>query len=64
MSAVKVNSTLFYALFVVVVTHSRLLVCHEDSITGQVVAGTGSVCVVGVQQAAALRRPPAAPRYT
>lgn len=30
------------------VTYSRLLVCHEDRIAGQVVACAGSVCVVGV----------------
>lgn len=45
------------------ITHSRLLVRHEDSIAGQVVAGTGCVCVVGVQKAAALSGPPAAPRH-
>lgn len=41
-------------------THGRLLVGHEDGVAGQVVAGAGGVCVVGVQQAAALRGPPAA----
>lgn len=30
------------------VTYSRLLVCHEDSIAGQMVAGASSVCVVCV----------------
>lgn len=40
-------------------THGRLLVGHEDGVAGQVVAGAGGVCVVGVQQAAALRGPPA-----
>lgn len=41
-------------------THSRLLVGHQDGVAGQVVAGAGGVRVVGVQQAAALRGPPAA----
>lgn len=40
-------------------THSRLLVGHQDGVAGQVVAGAGGVRVVGVQQAAALRGPPA-----
>lgn len=30
------------------VTHSGLLVSHENSIAGEVVAGTGCVCIVGV----------------
>lgn len=35
-------------LSVVCVTHCRLLIRHEDSVAGQVVAGTGRVCVVSV----------------
>ena len=45
-----------------VCAYSRLLVGHEDSVAGQVVTRAGGVCVVGVQQAAALRGPPATPR--
>lgn len=36
-----------------------MLIRHEDGVAGQVVAGAGRVRVVGVQQAAALRGPPA-----
>lgn len=41
-------------------TYGGLLIRHEDGVAGQVVAGARRVRVVGVQQAAALRGPPAA----
>lgn len=43
-------------------TYNWLLVSHEDGIAGQMVARTSRVRVVCVQQAAALRGPPAAAR--
>uniref|UniRef100_A0A8C6NV35 Uncharacterized protein n=1 Tax=Nothobranchius furzeri TaxID=105023 RepID=A0A8C6NV35_NOTFU len=48
-------------------TYYWLLICHEHSEAGQVVAGTRCVCVVGVHQAATLCGPPAitgSVRYT
>lgn len=37
------------AVFILpLVTYSGLLISHEDSVAGEVVAGTGCVCVVGV----------------
>lgn len=53
---IKVSANLRFAE----VTYGGLLIRHEDGVAGQVVAGAGRVCVVGVQQAAALRGPPAA----
>lgn len=38
-------------------THIGLVVSHEHGKVGEVAAGAGGVCVVGVQQPAALRRP-------
>jgi len=38
-------------------THIGLAVGHEHGEVGEVAAGAGGVCVVGVQQLAALRRP-------
>lgn len=38
-------------------TYIRLVVSHEHGKVGEVAAGAGGVCVVGVQQLAALRRP-------
>ena len=38
-------------------THIGLMVSHEHGEVGEVAAGAGGVCVVGVEQPAALRRP-------
>lgn len=38
-------------------THIGLVVRHENGEVGEVAAGAGGVCVVGVQQPAALGRP-------
>lgn len=57
-----VSKTVSYAVMYRCVTYNWLLVSHEDSIAGQMVACTSCVRVVCVQQSAALRRPPAAPR--
>lgn len=38
-------------------THVGLVVGHEHGEVGEVAAGAGGVCAVGLQQPAALRRP-------
>lgn len=52
------NSVLATPLF----THIGLVVSHEHGEVGEVAAGAGGVCAVGVQQPAALRRPVAGHR--